>query len=126
MIDIRHPVVSVHLPSVIRLTVPHVGNRLNEVIISQARDYDYLPLRVGASQIHGMGMFATRNIRPGCLIMPYIGRIMALQSLERANDSLFTLGTLTNVTAQGYLIVNPIPHGNQARFINSDHIDPNC
>ncbi len=78
------------------------------------------------SKIHGTGVFATRRIRPGQLLIAYLGEeLTAAQVRKRFDDDdaddphtlLFYLG--------GDRYIDAGVDGNDARFINHS-CDPNC
>src|SRR5262245_47435379 len=84
------------------------------------------PFAKRRSKIHGLGVFATRRIRVGRMLIPYLGQILteadvrARYTDDDADDThtfLFHLGRNRYVDAG----VN----GNDARFINHS-CDPNC
>lgn len=84
------------------------------------------PIVVRDSAIHGMGVFATRNIRCGDYIMDYVGRIIpedqadALYGDGNEPEGIVLLFTLENGT-----VIDGAVGGNDARFINHS-CKPNC
>ena len=84
------------------------------------------PFAKRRSKIHGTGVFATRRIRPGQLLIAYLGQALTTaQVRKRFNDDdaddphtlLFHLG--------GDRYIDAGVNGNDARFINHS-CDPNC
>jgi SET domain-containing protein len=84
------------------------------------------PFAKRRSKIHGLGVFATRRIRAGRILIAYLGQVRtaaevrALYMDDEADDPhtfLFQLG--------GGRCVDAGVGGNDARFINHS-CDPNC
>ena len=84
------------------------------------------PFAKRRSKIHGVGVFATRRIRAGRMLIPYLGQILTKADMrsrymdDAADDPhtfLFHLG--------GNRYVDAGVDGNDARFINHS-CDPNC
>jgi uncharacterized protein len=84
------------------------------------------PFAKRRSKIHGLGVFATRRIRAGRMLIPYLGQILTKADVrsrymdDDADDPhtfLFSLG--------GNRVVDASVGGNNARFINHS-CDPNC
>jgi len=83
------------------------------------------PFAKRRSGIHGTGVFATRRIRAGRAVIPYLGQILTTAEVRARYDDdadnphtfLFDLG--------GDRYVDAGVGGNDARFINHS-CDPNC
>lgn len=84
------------------------------------------PIEVHNSRIHGYGVFAARRIRPGQLVMEYIGEIIDADEaysryvddeMERHHTFLFALDDGSFIDAGRT--------GNEARYINHS-CEPNC
>ncbi len=84
------------------------------------------PFAKRRSRIHGVGVFATRRIRAGQMLIPYLGQILTRaevrarymdDAVDDPHTFLFHLG--------GDRYVDAGVDGNDARFINHS-CDPNC
>lgn len=85
------------------------------------------PFATRRSRIHGFGVFATRRIRSGRLLIGYLGQIITTATARKRygkdaarhdpHTFLFHLG--------GNRYVDAAVDGNDARFINHS-CDPNC
>jgi len=85
------------------------------------------PFAARRSRIHGTGVFATRRIRPGRLLIAYVG-----QSIKRAEarkrygrDAAREDPHTLLFHLEGNRYIDAAVDGNDARFINHS-CDPNC
>ncbi len=84
------------------------------------------PFAKRSSAIHGVGVFATRRIRPGRKLIAYLGQILTAAEVEArydAGDAESPHTFLFHCGKDRY--VDAAVGGNDARFINHS-CDPNC
>ena len=79
-----------------------------------------MPLTIANSIIPGanLGMFATRDLPKGRIVLVYRGMYRPHYEVKTNNDSVFTLGVI-GTEMQTLLLIDPYEGGNAARFINS-------
>ena len=84
------------------------------------------PYRVKNSAIHGRGVFATRTIRKGAVIIEYRGQRTTWEaaSERQANDAADPQHTFIFATSDGR-VIDASRRGNAARWINHS-CAPNC
>ena len=84
------------------------------------------PFATRRSKIHGTGVFATRRIRPGRLLIAYLGQVIttAAASKHYGRHAAKTPHTFLFHFA-GNRYIDAAVGGNDARFINHS-CDPNC
>ena len=82
--------------------------------------------RVRRSRVHGLGAFATRQIRKGTRIVEYLGDRVSHQEADRRYESKSSDDnhTFLFIVDRGIVIDGGV-NGNEARFINHG-CDPNC
>ena len=84
------------------------------------------PFAKRRSKIHGFGVYATRRIRAGRLLIAYLGQILTLAEVrERYTDDDLDDPHTFLFHLEGDRYVDAGVDGNDARFINHS-CDPNC
>jgi SET domain-containing protein len=84
------------------------------------------PFATRRSKIHGTGVFATRRIRPGQLLIAYLGQVITTAAARKRYGGKAANGSPTYLFHfEGDLYVDAAVDGNDARFINHS-CDPNC
>jgi len=84
------------------------------------------PFTVKRSKIHGTGVFATRRIRPGQLLIAYVGQTITTAAARKRYGAKAANGPHTFLFHfEGDRYIDAAVDGNDARFINHS-CDPNC
>lgn len=88
--------------------------------------------KIGASKIHGEGLFVTENVMEGKYVMGYTGNRRSGASARALHRAMYTRGLcphglVTVNVDDGYdkCIIDPRNNGNDARLMNHS-CDPNC
>ena len=78
------------------------------------------------SSIHGSGVFATRRIRAGRRLIPYLGQVLTEAEVDARYDGPAADDPHTMLFhVEGDRYIDASVHGNDARFINHS-CEPNC
>ena len=84
------------------------------------------PFATRRSKIHGTGVFATRRIRPGQLLIPYLGQVITTAVARKRYGGKAANGSPTYLFhLDGDRYVDAAVDGNDARFVNHS-CEPNC
>lgn len=80
---------------------------------------------VGASTIHGQGVFAARDLPPNHTLMQYRGRLLTHAQADASFNENVDSGHTFLFTLNDHYVIDAGVGGNSARWINHS-CDPNC
>ena len=85
-----------------------------------------LPIEIRQSKIHGIGVFATKDVAWGKEIIEYVGQILSPKEGARRVRFYDTIGVTYLFDLDGKRYIDGLVGGNISRFINHSKLNPNC